>query len=265
VREKILPAVLAAGLTVPPACAPHTAEEPQAGAQVVQRVHVSPDSDEKAIEIAQAVVERMGGWESWDATRQVRWKFFGRRVHYWDRWSGDSRIEWPTDEGDVLLLMNVNTRQGRAWIDGEALGGEALEEWLQKGHEAWINDSYWMFMPYKLLDPGVTLKHAGEHRMEDGRPCDVLELTFADGVGYTPQNRYRVFVARDTRFVEAWAFYTNATDDEPQFTLPWENWQRFGRIFLATGHGQGKDWQISVHDDLPASVFVDPGPVGALD
>ena len=130
--------------------------------------------------------------------------------------------------------MNVHDKQGRAWEDGEAITDpEQLAAALQNGYEAWINDAYWVIMPFKLLDPGVTLKYAGERAIEDGRPADVLELTF-NGVGVTPENRYEVFVAKDTGLVEQWSFYRTADATEPGFTLPWTDWQRFGRILIAT-------------------------------
>ena len=227
------------------------------------RVKVASDSDPRAVEIAQAVMERMGGWESWDGTRCLSWKFFGRRTHYWDRWSGDVRIEGQADDHEYLWLMNVDSMKGRVWKAGEEISDpDELSEALETGHKIWVNDSYWLVMPYKLLDPGVTLEYSGERAMQDGRPADVLELTFGEGVGYTPDNRYEVFVARDTGLVEQWSFYRNAKDEEPGFTLPWEGWQQFGRIMLSTGRGRGMDWEIAVHDAPPASVFTSPEPVG---
>jgi hypothetical protein len=224
-------------------------------------VRVTPRSDARAIEIAQAVMARMGGWESWDRTRFVSWRFFGGRQHYWDRENGAIRIESETDDGRWLWLMNVHDGTGRVWRDGTALVADELREALEQGREIWINDSYWVFMPYKLLDPGVTLRHAGQRPLPDGRAADVLELTFEPGVGVTPQNRYEVFVARDSGLVEQWSFFREASDAEPAFSLPWAKWQRFGEILLATDHGQGKDWALAVHAALPASVFDDPAPV----
>jgi hypothetical protein len=230
------------------------------------RVHVSPESDARAIEIAQSVVERMGGWEAWDRTRYLKWRFFGRRLHYWDRHTGDIRIEGPFGGRDnpveMTILMNVHSREGRAWKEGVELRGDELAEALQTGYEVWINDSYWMVMPYKLLDPGVTLKYAGERAMEDGRAADVLELTF-DSVGVTPENRYEVYVARDTGLVEQWSFYEKAEDTEPGFTLPWTGWQRFGEVMLSTSRGRDADWAIEVPGALPESVFTSPDPVGS--
>ncbi|MFQ5719395.1 MAG: hypothetical protein ACE5IK_07580 [Acidobacteriota bacterium] len=218
------------------------------------RVHVSSASDDHAIEIAQSVVQKMGGWEHWDAARYVHWSFFGRRKHDWDRWTGDIRIE--TDKN--LILMNINTKKGRAWEEGkEVVDPDKLAGMLESGHKMWVNDSYWMFMPYKLLDEGVTLKYTGEKDLDDGRPADVLTLSF-DGVGYTPENRYEVFVAKDTGLVEAWSYFAKAGDEKAAFTLPWGNWKQFGNVMLATEHGRGVDWEIAVKESMPRTLFTEP-------
>ena len=214
--------------------------------------------DPKAEELARAVMQKMGGQASWNATRYVRWDFFGGRRHWWDRFNGDIRIEAE----QRIVLMNIHTLKGRVWQDGQELApGEELDEALVAGHQWWVNDSYWMFMPYKLLDPGVNLQYAGQREMEDGRPADVLEMTFGEGIGYTPQNRYEIFVAQDTGLVEAWSFYADASDAEPRFTMPWAGWERFGKILLANSRGRDKDWNISVPEELPESVFRSPEPV----
>jgi len=243
------------------ACAAPSAEQPAPAP--VQRVHVTPDSDQRAIEIAQAVVDKMGGWDNWDRTRYLSWKFFGGRRHHWDRFTADVRIEGEMGENKdtYLWLMNVDTRTGRVWKNGEEItDSAALAEALDLGRQVWVNDSYWLVMPFKLLDPGVTLKHAGVLPMADGRTADVLTLTFGQGVGYTPENRYEVFVAKDTGLVEQWSFFAKADDEQPGFTLPWSGWQQFGDIKLATGKGRDADWAIAVSRERPEGVFDDPRP-----
>ena len=224
------------------------------GARLVER-------DPRAVKIATAVMEKMGGEQSWNNTRYLRWRFFGRRVHFWDKWSGNIRIE--TDER--LFLMNINSMAGRVWDNGQEITErEPLQEALVSGHRIWVNDSYWMFMPYKLLDPGVSLRYAGEKPMADGRQADALELTF-DSVGYTPDNRYLVYVAKDTGLVEQWQYFEKATDEEPGFTNPWTDWQQYGEILLSGSRGDDPgsdtDWEIAVYEQLPRSVFTSPEPV----
>jgi hypothetical protein len=248
------------------ASADHDADGAVAAVEMTpaDRVHVSADSDAKAIEIAQSVMEQMGGWEAWENTRCLKWRFFGGRLHHWDRQTSDIRIEGPfggrDNPTDLLVLMNVDSRQGRAFKSGVELEGADLEAALQQGYEAWINDSYWMVMPYKLLDEGVTLSYVGEREMDDGRISDVLGMSF-DGVGVTPQNGYEIFVARDTGLVEQWSFFAAAGDEEPRFTMPWAGWQEFGEIKLSTSRGRDNDWEIAVMDDVPESIFTSPEPV----
>lgn len=224
----------------------------------------SQEVDPEGRAIAEFAIEAMGGQAAWDGTRHLSWKFFGGRQHYWDKWSGDIRIE--VSEGEdregnrrpaTLTLMNINTRKGRAWSDGEEVAGEQLDEMLAGGWRAWVNDSYWMFMPYKLLDPGVNLTYMGEDLMEDDRAADVLQLTF-ESVGVTPDNKYLIYVARDTGLVEQWSYFPTREASEPGFTRPWADWERFGGIMLATNHGRGADWQIAVYDELPAGLYTDP-------
>jgi len=222
---------------------------------------VEPGSDPRAVALAESVLEKMGGKSAWERTRVVRWDFMGRRRHWWDLHTGDIRIE----ADKRIVLMNVTTKTGRVWQDGQELAGQELADALTRGHQWWVNDSYWMFMPYKLLDPGVTLRYVSERSMQkDGRAADVLEMTFGAGVGYTPQNRYEVGVAKDTGLVEEWAFFKDAQDEEPGFVLPWSGWKKFGPILLATDHGPdtGGDWNIAVFNGLPASVFESREPVG---
>lgn len=222
---------------------------------------MAPQSDPKAIEIARATLEAMGGEEAWNNTRYISWKFMGSRLHVWDKWSGNHRIEQQTQDGDTLVsLFNINSGNARIFLNGvEITDPEELAQRQNRAIGAWINDTYWMFMPYKLLDPGVTLKHLGERPMQDGRNADVVQLTFED-VGNTPDNKYEVFVAQDTGLVEQWTHWSNAADTDPRFTLPWADWQQFGNIMLATDHGRDRDWSIHVYDSLPETVFTNPEP-----
>lgn len=225
-------------------------------------------SDARAVEIADRVMEAMGGRQAWDSTRYLTWNFFGRRRHVWDKWTGDVRIEGRDREtGEpYVVLMNLGTGAGRVWTGGaEVTDPEELATRLDGGEAAWINDSYWLFMPYKLEDPGVTLHYLGESPMLDGRPAEVLELTF-EGVGRTPQNKYHVYVAEESGLVEQWDYYEQASDVEPRFQLPWHDWKPYGGILLSADRGENDHTDLGVLEDVPRSVFESPDPVdwGAL-
>ncbi len=244
--------LLLTGLLVT-ACSPGAKNPPADGFD-------SAGSDARAIEIADAVMRKMGGRENWDRTRYLTWRFFGRRLHVWDRWTGDVRFE----EAGRVTLMNVHSREGRVWNGGEEIASpDSTEKYLNRGYRAWINDSYWLVMPYKLKDSGVTLKYAGEDKTENGRDAHVLTLTF-DSVGVTPQNKYDVYVDKERMLVEQWAFYRNASDERPRFTGPWTSWKPHGRILLSAGRGTRAHSDVAVFNDLPRAVFESPEPVDMM-
>lgn len=208
-------------------------------------------SDAQAIEIADATMAAMGGRAAWDDTRCLQWTFFKPRTHLWDKWTGEYRLE----EGTRVVRMNLVTGAGRVFEHGVELADpQAVAEALKRAKSIWINDSYWLIMPYKLKDDGVTLEYAGERALPDGRAADVIVLTFA-GVGDTPQNKYEVWVARDTHLVAQWAYFAEAGDAEPKMTTPWTDWQRYGEILLSSGRGgDRKLGGIAVYARPPAEL-----------
>ena len=206
--------------------------------------------------VADRVMNTLGGRAAWDETRCITWLFMGRRRLVWDKASGDVRIE----SGDAVTIVNLRTREGKAFVKGvEVVDEAARKSALDKAYGAFINDSYWMFMPFKLRDPGVHLALLDRGRTKAGHDADVLELTF-DEVGLTPKNRYLVYVGVESGLVEQWDFYEHREDPEPRISTPWNGWKRFGRIQLCTDHGDGKDWEIAVLDRPPGGAFDAPKP-----
>ena len=109
----------------------------------------------------------------------------------------------------------------------------------------------------------MTLRYVGEGTMEDGRTAEILSLTF-QGVGITPQNRYEVFVDKESMLVGQWSYYADSSDAEPGFTLPWSNWEQHGAILLSADRGTRSDGSVfalenmGVYPDLPESIFSGP-------
>jgi hypothetical protein len=217
--------------------------------------------------VADRVMKALGGQEAWDNTRYLRFSFAGRRTHWWDKWTGRHRIEGQNREGQkYVVLENINTKEGTAYLEGRKAEGEKAAELLKNAYGAWINDTYWLLMPYKLRDPGVNLSYAGEETI-DGKTYDKLALSFAN-VGLTPGDRYWAYINRDTGLMDRWAFILQDMPKEgPPSAWLWEGWQTHGSIMLAPHRSQvGGDRKlelgdIAVPDELPDSVFTSPEPV----
>jgi len=193
------------------------------------------DSDPKAITIADEVMKAMGGRKAWDETRYLRWIFFGSRIHTWDKQTGDLIINGIRDTFDIH--MNIKSNTGTVNYKGtELTTQDSLQKYLDKGKDMWINDAYWVFMPHKLKDSGVTLKYVAKDTTQSGRSSDVLSLTF-EQVGNTPDNMYYVYVDDSSRLVTQWDFFTDAQDSVARFKTPWEDYKRYDRLLLSSSRG----------------------------
>lgn len=207
-------------------------------------------SDAIAIDIANQVVDASGGKAAWDETRYVGWNFFGSREHVWDKQTGDVSIK--SLRSPVEINMNILTKTGRVWLDGQETNQvDSLSKYLQKGYEWWVNDSYWLVLPFKLQDSGVTLKYLGDSQTQEKKIADVIELTF-ENVGVTPQNKYHIYVDKTSRHIVQWDFYTKASDEEPRFQIPWKDYKKYGQIYLSGDRGRRQVSDISVGEQLKA-------------
>lgn len=213
-------------------------------------------SDPAAVELADSVMAAMGGREAWDKTRYISWNFFGARNLVWDKEKERVRIESLKDS--IIYLVNLNTLEGRVQVKGQELApGDSLQKMLNRARSMWINDSYWLVMPFKLKDSGVTIKYLGEDTLMTGVKSNVLQLTF-NNVGDTPQNKYIVYVDLADNLVKQWAYFSQAAQDSSNFMRPWDNYRKYGRIMLSADRSDGggpKD--VKVDEVLPDALFLE--------
>ncbi len=210
-------------------------------------------SDPKAIEIADEVMAAMGGRSNWDKAHFLCWNFFGARSLIWDKYSGDVRIDSRRDS--TIYILNIHSMQGKVLRQGmEITNPDSLKKYLDRGKRIWINDSYWLVMPYKLKDSGVTLTWIREDTTMSGINSDVLELQF-EGVGVTPDNKYEVWVDTSSKLVRQWAYYEYDTLGDPGFMRPWDEWEKYSDIMLSGNRGNQSLEDIMVLDEVPEKTF----------
>ncbi len=207
-------------------------------------------SDKKAVRLADKVMNAMGGYENWTSTRYIQWNFFGARTLLWDKWNGRVRID--SNKDSFSAIININDSSGQVKKDGKVVTQtDSLKKYVARAKSIWINDSYWLVMPFKLKDSGVTLTYLGLKENDKGVLSEVIELTF-EHVGDTPDNKYHVFIDPKSFLVNQWTFYNDAKDTEPRFSTPWEQYLKHGEILLS-GH-RGKNYEIT---EINVSTVVD--------
>jgi len=183
----------------------------------VHSASAGPNRDPKAVETARDMMQAMGGVEAWNSARIVSFDFkvtvngtmVANNAHLWDRKGGRYRIErMPKDGKREVILFNIadyeRDKQGSAYLDGKKLEGDAAKKSLEAGYASYINDTWWLAMPWKWMQTGVNLKYLGPQPC--GREtCDVVELTF-DHVGLTPGDMYHAFVSRKSHLMIHWEY-----------------------------------------------------------
>lgn len=212
-------------------------------------------SDPAAIELADSIMIAMGGRENWDNTRFIAWNFFGRRNWMWDKKTGRVRIESINDS--IIYLANANDTLGRVQVKGQELKEpDSLRKMLKRARSMYYNDMYWLCMPYKLKDSGVTLKYLGEDTLKGNR-YNVIQLMFQK-VGDTPQNKYNIYVDVKEKLVRYWSYYKDNKQDTANFTRPWDNYQKLGNILLSGDRSDGAGPKsVKVEENVPDKTFTE--------
>ncbi len=224
-------------------------------------------ADDQARAAAQKAFDAHAG-KAWEPARYIAFTFAVEREgkvvasfdHRLDRYSGEYRVSGKDKEGnDFVIRMNVNTKEGKAWLAGKPV--DDTKPWLERGYGRFINDVYWLLMPIKLLDPGTHLEYAGVQE-ENGRSYDVVKLTF-DKVGLTPGDVYWPWIDRETGSVDRWDMMLEGMKPEdPKRVFRFSDWKTVGGIRFSTVRtsGDGKSKILLQNIDVQKDV-----PAGALD
>lgn len=188
----------------------------------ISRILAADDAD-SAQKLAREVWKASGG-ENWANVQRIRFTFvvegdgkeLARAVHDWDVAGGTDEVKWK----DKQVKVNI--------------AAPAADEDSKAAYARWVNDSYWLLAPLKIVDPGVTLKSEGMKEMS-GAQCETLRLSFQN-VGLTPNDNYIFYIDPQTKLVRAWDYIPSA---EKTIHGTWEKYGTFGGLNLSTEHNFG--------------------------
>jgi hypothetical protein len=181
------------------------------------------EPDAHAQQLARDLWKASGG-ENWSKITRLQFTFvveqdgkeLARAEHDWDVKKGTDHVKWKGKEATVTLANPPQDDNGKA------------------AYARWVNDSYWLLAPLKVLDPGVKLAHEGSKDL-DGTACEMLRLTF-EQVGLTPGDQYVLYIDPQTKLMRAWDYVP-----EPGKVMhgTWEKYEDFAGLKLATEHNFG--------------------------
>ncbi len=177
----------------------------------------SPDSprlETAADSLAWRVTEGAGGLKAWNALPGVAFEWAVvqdtveriRTRHVWDKKKNRVRSEWPVGQDSIAVAVyelegfDPDAPAGQVAINnGAVLTGQDATDRLAEAHARFVNDSYWMIAPLKVLDPGV------RRDLDNDGVFERLAISF-DGVGLTPGDRYWIEVDDVTGSMTGWSY-----------------------------------------------------------
>jgi hypothetical protein len=225
------------------------------------------DGQPTADSVARRAMDMLAG-PAWDDARYLAFTFNVERdgqilaswKQAWDRFTGDYAVSGKNRQGeDIRVVMNVNTKEGRAWKNGQEVTDNA--ELLKTGYGRFINDTYWLLMGFKSFDPGVTRTYDGETRNDCGAVYDVVKFSFQD-VGLTPGDVYWMWVNRRTGLIDQWHMKLEGSKaEDPPSVVLFQEYRRIGGLLISTRREiQGRNQFIRLDDvvvsrDVPGGAF----------
>lgn len=203
-------------------------------------------SDPKAVEIADRVLTAVGGEAAWARAREIVWSQEitedGQVVihvkHAWDRWNGRHQFTRLDPNGTKGVAMyEIYDDVGSAMVNGKRVSTSDARRMIQEARQRWTFDTYQLFMPFKLKDPGVRLSYVEERAAEDGdlevAKYDVIKVTFDPSVGPS-QDTYYVVVDRETHLPHIVEWVRQGEPDERRIGYRWEKWVEVNGLKFAT-------------------------------
>lgn len=228
----------------------------------------SPDSPRlgtAADSLAWRVTEGAGGLKAWNALPGVAFEWavvkdsaeMIRTRHVWDKRKGRVRSEWPVGQDSIAVAVfdldgfDPEAPVGTVAINnGPLLTGEAATERLNEANSRFVNDSYWMIAPLKVLDPGV------RREIDSDSAFERLALSF-DGVGLTPGDRYWIEVDNVTGSMTGWSYVLESSGEG--------EWDWIDPVQLDTEAGPLFVSQMKVNRADSTAIFTSPTVLEEID
>ena len=164
---------------------------------------------------------------AWDTLNYLQWTFMGNHHYAWDKQSNIANIKWKKNE----VILDLDQVDGVVFVDGVKItDAEKKQNLISKAWNFWCNDSFWMFAPYKVMDPGTTREVVTIEQEPDKTG---LKVTYGNG-GVTPGDVY-VWALDDDYMPTGYYMYVKILPVKGVYTS-WDNWVDINGAKLSTIH-----------------------------
>jgi len=201
-------------------------------------------SGNNADALAQKMLKSLN-YDAFTKTKYFRWSFPRGHHYFFNQNTNQAIIKW--DEHKVI--MQLDTQEGQAFTDETLITDDAQRKALMdKAWSYWCNDSFWMFAPFKVFDPGTTRKIVEE----DGK--EALLIEYKSG-GVTPGDSY-LWILDENYRPTGYKMWTSIIPVKGMYSS-WENWEQHNGAYYATNHNM--KMELKMDNFLASDTLADFG------
>lgn len=136
-------------------------------------------SGPEAERIAYEMVEHLNV-DAYRSTDIIEWYMNGRKYR-WNKLNQRALIEYDS----IAVVLNISDyKKSRVEINGVPTAGHLKSELSENAYERFINDSFWVFAPFKVFDQGTKRSTV---TLDNGKTGLMVEYTSG---GVTPGDSY---------------------------------------------------------------------------
>ena len=136
------------------------------------------------------------------------------KIYVWDKYRQYLQIEW----GGKRVIMNLSTKEGKAWQENQAVSGNTAKKFIKSAWENFCNDSFWFIAPSKISDKGVKRELVN---LATGEKA--LKIIYQDG-GITPGDVYLWELDTKTNLPKSYKMWVKILPIGG-LKSTWENWR----------------------------------------
>ncbi len=164
---------------------------------------------------------------AWDSLNYLQWTFMNSHHYAWDKQANIANIRWKKNE----VILDLDQLSGIAYVGGVKVSdADKTQKLVSKAWNFWCNDSFWMFAPYKVMDPGTTREIVSIDQEPDKTG---LKVTY-NGGGVTPGDVY-IWALDENYMPTGYYMYVEILPVKGVYTS-WKSWKDIGGAKLAIIH-----------------------------
>ncbi|MBN8576506.1 MAG: hypothetical protein J0L66_06155 [Cytophagales bacterium] len=203
-------------------------------------------SDPAAIQLADSVMQALGGRSNWDKIRFITWKSQdGLTTYYWDKSKRRARMEDGINNS--VTLINLANGTTRVAVNGSENPANAAA-----ANAAFSRALYSLALPFLTKSQNFSLLYMGEDTLARQR-YNSLVLVPKDSA----EGRYKLFVDKTAKLVRYWSYYPAAAAPA-EFILPFDNYEKQSDILFSGNRSAGQGpTSIKVEAELADKLFTE--------